>query len=202
MKKITVLLFCIIGFSVAAQVSFKPGIRAGLNFSRITQSEFDTRTDFYIGALGAIKFTRFYTMQPELTYSRQGGKGEGRTYQPITNTFTTFEGDIDVQYLSFGLMNKFTFNDAINIHVGPFLDFETGGNTRTNSDVDMGIMAGVGYTLPFGLTIEARVKKGIIDVLETDDFDSLYYYTDDYNTNFLFQLGLSYTFDKITGTTN
>lgn len=200
MKKLTLLLLCFVGFAASAQVTFKPGIRAGANLSRLTQSDFDTRTDFYVGGFGAIKFTRFYTLQPELTYSRQGGKGEGSFYDWNTGVSTSYKGDIEIQYLSFGLTNKFTFNDAINIHVGPFFDFETGSNVNTNAEVDMGIMAGVGYTLPFGLTIEARVKKGLIDVLESDDYDD-FYFTDDYNTNFMFQLGLSYSFDMITGTT-
>jgi hypothetical protein len=121
-------------------------------------------------------------------------------YDGNTGTSVPFKGNIEIQYLSFGLINKFTLNNAFNIHVGPFLDFEMGGNTYTNSDVDTGIMAGIGYTLPGGLAIEARVKKGIVDVLETDNYND-FYYTDDYNTNFMFQVGLSYTFGKITGTT-
>lgn len=200
MKKITLLLLCFVGFAASAQVTFKPGIRAGANLSRITQSDFDTRSDFYVGGFGAIKFTRFYTLQPEINYSRQGGKGEGTFYDWNTSTNIPFKGDIEIQYLSFGLINKFTFNDAINIHVGPFFDFETGSNVNTNAEVDLGITAGVGYTLPFGLTIEARVKKGLIDVLESDDYSD-FYYTDNYNTNFMFQLGLSYSFGGLTGTT-
>lgn len=161
------------------------------------------RQDFYVGGFAAIKFTRFYTLQPEINYSRQGGDGvDTYFYDYDTNTEVRFEDDLEVQYLSFGLINKFTFNNAFNMHVGPFFDFETGSNYNTYNEVDMGITAGIGYTTPFGLTLEARVKKGIVDVVESED-DFFFFGEDDTNTNFLFQLGLSYTFDfKATGATN
>lgn len=198
MKKITLLLLCLTGFFTAnAQVTFKPGIRAGVNFATLTQTEFDTRTDFYVGGFGAIKFTRFYTLQPEINYSRQGA-GEGSYFDDFNNNNVNFD-KVELNYLSLGLVNRFTFNDQFDVHFGPTFDIQTSSNVRTNSDVDLGLTAGIGYTLPFGLTIEARVKKGIIDVLESDYYYDGWY-VDDYNTNFLFQVGLSYSFSA-KGTT-
>jgi len=199
-KTITLLAACLFtAVAVHAQVTFKPGIRAGINLATITQTDFDTKADFYIGGFGAIKLGRVYTMQPEITYSRQGSKGYAIYTDPYSGVSSRINGDVELEYLSFAFMSKFTFSDKFNVHVGPMLDFETGANVNTNVEFDMGIMAGVGYTFPFGLTLEARVKKGIIDVLETDgdentDYDFVY----DYNTNFMFQLGASYSFD-ITG---
>lgn len=201
MKRIfTLMAVCLLtAFAAQAQVTFKPGIRGGVNFASIRQTDFDSRTDFYVGGLGAIKFSRVYTMQPEITYSRQGAQGEIGYMNPDTGVMSRVDTDIEIQYLSFALMNKFTFSEKFDVHVGPTLDFETGSNVNTNVEFDMGIMAGVGYTFPFGLTLEARVKKGIIDVLETDDYeDDDFDFAYDYNTNFVFQIGGSYTFD-ITG---
>jgi hypothetical protein len=205
MKRIfTLLALCLISaLGANAQVTFRPGVRAGVNFANITQADFDSRTDFYIGGYGAIKFSRFYIMQPEVTYSRQGAKGETVFFDNFNNTLVNVNSDIEIQYLSFALINKFTFSNEFNVHVGPMLDFETRSNVNTNAEFDLGIMAGVGYTLPMGLTIEARVKKGIVDVLETDDYnDYTSYNVNNYNTNFLFQVGLSYTFNKLTGATD
>ncbi|MGV3461386.1 MAG: outer membrane beta-barrel protein [Flavobacterium sp.] len=207
MKKIALLLLCMIGLSAAAQVTFKPGIRAGVNFANITDSESDTRTDFYAGAFGAIKLSKFYTLQPEITYSRQGANNLNLySYDYNTGNNVQYKNDVEIEYISLGLINKFTLNNAFNIHVGPYLDIQTGSNIRTDSDADTGIMAGIGYTLPFGLTVEARVKQGIIDIAGNDYYyDYIYDYSnsDDYNTNFVFQLGLSYSFDfKATGATN
>lgn len=198
-RNVTLLLLLLTGFIAGAQVTFKPGIRAGVNFAQLTQTDFDSKTDFYVGGFGAIKFTRFYTLQPEINYTRQGASGDAAFYDPFSGNTTQFSGDIDIDYLSFGIINKFTFNDAFDIHVGPTLDFETSSNVRTNSDVDLAFTAGIGYTLPIGLTIEARVKKGLVDVLETDSYND-FFFVEDYNTNFVFQLGLSYRFN-ITGTT-
>ena len=198
MKKIFTLLalFLLSAFAAEAQVTFKPGIRAGLNFASIRQTDFDSRTDFYAGGFGAIKFSRVYTMQPEITYSRQGGKGEAVFYDPFLNAYGKVEADIKIDYLSFSVMNKFTFSESFDIHVGPMIDFQTIANVNTNIEFDMGIMAGVGYTFPFGLTIEARVKKGILDVLETDDYETDEFdFAYDYNTNFVFSIGGSYIFD-------
>lgn len=203
MKKITLLLLCFVGFAASAQVTFKPGIRAGINFSTISHTNADMRQDFYVGGIGAIKFTKFFTLQPELTYSRQGAdNADMRMYDPNTGSEIIYKQDYDNQYLSFGLLSKITLTNSFNVHAGPFFDFETGSNFATYNDVDMGITAGIGYTLPFGLTIEGRVKKGIIDVVESDD-DFFFFSDDSNNTNFTVQLGLSYTFDfKMTGANN
>ncbi|MEZ0130174.1 hypothetical protein AB9T88_10605 [Flavobacterium sp. LBUM151] len=73
------LAFALLAFfafaKTQAQVTFRPGIQAGINISKITDSGLDSKTDFYIGAFGALKLSKFYTLQPEITYSKQGGKG-------------------------------------------------------------------------------------------------------------------------------
>jgi len=197
MKRLFTLLAVLILFTLGAQgqVTFKPGVRAGLNIASIRQTDFDSRADLYAGGLIEIKFSKYYIMQPEVTYSRQGATGDLTYFDPLLNTTTNFNADIEIQYLSFALMNKFTFSNTFDVHLGPNIDFETGSNVDTNVEFDLGLMAGVGYTFPFGLTLEARVKKGIIDVLETDDYESGGLdFAHDYNTNFVFQIGGSYTF--------
>lgn len=176
-----------------AQVTVKPGIRAGANFSKITSTDFDYRPAFYVGGFVAVKLTRFYTLQPEINYSSQGAKAN--VVYLIANQNYYAEQNISIGYLSFAMINRFTFSDQFDLHFGPTLDFQTDSNTYTNSDVDLAFTAGVGYTLPFGLTIEARVKKGIVDVLESDSYNESYNYVDDWNTNLVFQVGASYKFD-------
>ncbi|PZX92036.1 PorT family protein [Flavobacterium aquariorum] len=175
-----------------AQVSFKPGFRGGANFSHFTKGNnyyadpydpnpgipnvhYESKTDFYIGFYGAIKLSKFYTLQPEIDYSGQGSK-----YRSATNNV-----DLDVDYLSFEVLNKFTFADRLNVHFGPTLDFVTNKNFDTDTNVDMAFVLGLGFNLTPNFGIEGRVKKGIIPVLDFDEN----------HTNVVFSIGGTYTFD-------
>ncbi|MFD2602212.1 outer membrane beta-barrel protein [Flavobacterium suzhouense] len=202
MKKL--LLFSMLvfaAFAAEAQVTFKPGLRAGVNFSRITDTNLDGKTDFYVGGFGALKLSRFYTLQPEITYSRQGAKGDALVYNDIDGSYSPQNVDISIQYISLSALSKFTFNDRFNVHVGPTFDIVANSGRYVYNDVDLGITAGIGYTLPMGLTIEARVKKGIIEPVDSYYFQDNYNYNDDlYATNIVFSVGVSYSFD-VTGTT-
>jgi len=203
-RKFTIIALSLLTtFAAQAQTKVSPGLRTGLNICRITQTKFDRRADFYIGGFVAIKFSPYYTMQPELTYSRQGATGVSYFYDEALGVNIPAEDNISIQYLSFAFVQKFTINNRFNVHLAPTMDVETGSNISTNSDIDLGVLAGVGYTLPFGLTIEARVKKGLIDVVHSADYNnpSDIYYVDNYNTNFIYQVGVSYNFE-MTGTTD
>jgi hypothetical protein len=225
MKKIIIALFVLFGIAQAqAQVTFRPGIRAGVNFSHFTDGDFDnnnfttdlngnsirvpkdefkSKTDFYVGIYGALRLTRFYTLQPEVTYSRQGSKIE--SFDVTNGIVSKTSTQIDLSYISVAIINKFTFNDKFNIHVGPTIDViaEKGGTDNytpyanqdyyyydnyyydTESDIDLAFVLGVGYNFTKSFGLEARVKKGIIPVLDWGDD----------HTNVVFSAGLTYTFD-------
>ena len=210
-------------FQAEAQVTFKPGLRAGANFSHFTkgdyqgttgtyydgfeyvpynsndQVKFSSKTDFYVGFYGALHLTKYYTLQPEVTYSRQGSKVEWASYNPLPVGATQRHSDqIDISYLSIAIINKFTFTDKFNVHLGPTIDFIVDKNNLaldttpynsgyyvTDSDVDLSFVFGFGYNFTKNLGIEARVKKGVIPVLDFDDN----------HTNVVFSAGLTYTFD-------
>lgn len=197
MKRIVIALLFFFGLTqVNAQVTFKPGLRAGLNLSKITQTDASTRTDFYIAGFGELKLTKYYTLQPEISYSKQGGNDVlVEVYNNQTGNYNLSKEDISVDYISFAIVNKFTFNDKFNVHFGPTIDFQAGQNRFTQSDVDLAFLLGLGFNVTKDLSIEARLKKGVIDIYETDYFSNNSYDVGNYNTNFLFQLGVSYTFD-------
>lgn len=223
MKKIlTAAIFALIGCTQThAQVTFKPGLRAGANFSHFTKGsdydnydnyynsndnriKFESKTDFYVGFYGALRLTKYYTLQPEINYSRQGSKFSTRNfnYDQYGNSIgsSTMSGQIDVSYLSISVINKFTFSEKFNVHVGPTIDFVVDRNgafvTPNNNsyyyydsdptDVDLAFVAGVGFNFTKNIGIEARVKKGIIPVIDTYD---------DNHTNVNFSVGATYTFD-------
>jgi hypothetical protein len=185
-KRLIIILFAFFGaMQTQAQVTFRPGLRGGANFSHFTKgndyyyysnslssnASYDTHTDFYIGFYGALKLSKFYTLQPEIDYSAQGSSSNS--------------GDFNVDYLSFEVLNKFAFNDQFNIHFGPTLDFVMSKNFDTESDADLAFVLGAGYNFTPNFGIEARVKKGIVPI----------YYDDVNHTNVVFSLGATYTFD-------
>ena len=217
MKKLLIAAFVILGLSAAnAQVTFKPGIRAGANFSHFTQGEqyfyddvyydeynqmqyynarpadFTSKADFYVGVYGALHLTKYYTLQPEINYTRQGSNIEFLNQNNIL-----VKTKLDVSYISVAVINKFTFSDKLNIHVGPTIDvvvdqprnFYANNYSRYNdvdAEIDLAFVLGVGYNFTKNLGIEARVKKGIIPVLD---------FSNSNHTNVVFSAGLTYTFD-------
>lgn len=199
MKKLVIAaVIGLFAFSQAeAQVSFRPGIRGGINFAHFTEgddndfyygdpasnnsnTEFNSITDFYLGFYGALKLTKVYTLQPEINYSRQGSINEF-----LDNNNFRVRRDLNVSYLSLGVVNKFNFN-KFNFHVGPTVDFVVEDNFDTDSDFDLAFLLGAGYDITKNFGVEARVKKGIIPVL---DFSS------SNHTNVVFSVGATYTFD-------
>ena len=202
-KKLLIALFFLTAFSLQAQVTVKPGVRAGVNFSRLTDTDLDSKTDFYVGGFAAVKLSRFYTLQPEITYSRQGGEGDVTNFDYNLQQDVTRHYNVELNYVSLAALNKFTFSDSFNVHVGPFFDILATGSHYDGTDVDLGITGGIGYTMPFGLTVEARVKAGIVDVVDSylyvNDYNDTDYF-DGYGHNLVFSVGLSYSFD-VKGTT-
>lgn len=229
MKKTLIAALLLFGFAqVQAQISFRPGVRAGVNFSHLTESDdnrrieydpetnmnyregtqFESLTSFYVGLYGALKLTKFYTLQPELNYTRQGAEAKTLDYNTYTHAFSAYRQNIELSYLSIGVINKFTFNN-LNIHVGPSIDiivdksdddlfagsqpmdpasgyYYNTSYFNTDSDIDLALTLGVGYNFTKNLGIEARVKQGLVPVFD---------FWDDGNRNVVFSAGLTYTFN-------
>lgn len=197
-------LFIAVFFSVLsteAQVSVKPGLRAGFNLSTISEMHANYKTDFYAGGFAEINITKHYALQPEINYSRQGSNDVERKYfDENTQTNKTEYLDLEINYLSLSVVNKFTLSQGIQFQAGPTLDILLNDNLAVRkAQNDLGLVLGVAYAMPSGLTFEARFKKGLLDVLSSDYYQNdsnNYYLFGDYNTNINFQLGVSYSFGK------
>jgi len=208
MKNIFFLVLFMLSTVGFSQTKF--GVRAGVNQSNITGSDFSVKTDFYVGALLNIHISELYELQPEVTYSRQGGKNGviGDAYDSYTGIYTRDKSDVELNYLSIGATNKFYIlkDEKLHFLVGPSLNFNFKYNmvNLTNGGVDdveytpidLSFYGGVGYQFDMGLTIEARYKQGLIDV----NLDDTYNYTagsydNTIERNSVFQIGLSYKFD-------
>ncbi|MBE8724921.1 porin family protein [Flavobacterium hungaricum] len=197
MRKIIVIAFVLCIYNLSqAQVRVSPGLRGGLNLSRLTNIDNNNTTaDFYIGGLVDIKFNKYFSLQPEVNYSRQGS--EGRYYDMYDNYYET---KYELNYLTLGAVAKLNIKGSgFHILAGPSADFKIDDNFGRYGfnpvDFDFAIVGGVGYTLPNGLTFEARIKQGLVDIYGYDNYyDDGEYYDDNLILNQVFQIGISYTF--------
>src|SRR5690606_19757116 len=170
------------------------GIKMGINNARIDNAPLDHKVAFYGGLFLAVRFTENYTMQPELTYSSQGGKARLGSTE-----------NLDINYISIALANKFFVGKDEGFHfiLGPGLDFNiddnffnlinsTGRNLKI-TPIDVVIFGGIGYQFDFGLSLDLRYKQGLIDL----DFRDRGEYGSDVEKNQLnsvVQIGLAYKF--------
>lgn len=196
MKKFFILIvFSLFYGSIYGQVKVRPGIKMGVNSSKITNSYLDSKTGIYVGGFASIQFNDRYALQPELLYSRQGG--DGNAHAPK---------DLDIHYVSIGLANKFfvSANTGFHFVVGPALDINAKNNMVSiingNGDwditpIDFAFFGGIGYEFPFGLILEARYKQGLIDIDLFNDNGEYAPDNDENHLNALFQIGAAYKFD-------
>lgn len=193
MKKIIFITLLVFGFSESnAQVTFRPGVRTGANFSKITDTDSNFKPDFYLSVFGALKLSRFYVFQPEISYTKQGGNNvSSYEFDEVNQQYVVRKVDISNTFVSLGITNKFYITEKININIGPTLDLMLDPDEYTDSEVDLAISLGGGYKIARNLEAEIRFKKGIVDTFMANQSYSLH----QTNTNFLFQLGLAYTFD-------
>lgn len=208
MKKVMMLLAIGAFGSANAQVSFKPGVKAGYSTSTITGYGADYRNNFYLGAYGNLALGKVYNMQFELLYLRQGAdnlqttsysydSGNNRQNRPV---------NVPLDYISLNLINKFNF-DKFNLHVGPGLDvkvseekiptYPEGGGVfydaniyYINNDVDLTFNIGLGYSITDQFGIEMRMRQGIIEPIYANSNN----FTSSSHLNRSFMVGATYTF--------
>jgi len=172
----------LINFSSQAQARFDVGLKAGLNFANIGTSgssasasvsqNYSNRTGYHFGAYALIKIAKF-GIQPEVIFSRQG-----QTYQ-VPSTSGNFTQNYD--YVNIPIIIKFYLAAGLNLQAGPQFGFlanqssnvsavASSGQTTTaqlkdlvkSSDVSLGL--GLGWDLPFGLSITGRYNLGLSDL--------------------------------------
>lgn len=207
MRKIILIAILLLAGTIQsqAQVTVSPGIKGGVNFTRLTNFEAtDTpKVDFNLGAFVAIKFNSFYSLQPEINYSKQGVKSKyNAIFSPTPNSGRSQTETYSIDYVSLSAINKFNFGGrSFYALVGPSLDFKVNDNFTGYDrpvDFDFSIVGGVGYSLPNGVSFEARIKQGFLDIFGNDfyyeDYINNDYHYNDLVLNQVFQIGITYTF--------
>lgn len=173
MKKLffAVLVFACMGLAKqsVAQVQFALGVKGGPNFANLdTKSSpgenYKNRTGFHGGAFALFKFTKV-GIQPELLFSKQGSNIQ----------INSQDGEANFDYINIPIILKLYTIAGINIQAGPQFGFLSGGEVKqtfnglkTTQDAkdlykgsDFSVALGLGWDLPFGLTLDARYNLGL-----------------------------------------
>ena len=205
MKTKQVLIMCCLLFAgqqAWSQAQFAVGIKAGPNFSNIdtkssAMANYKNRAGFHGGAFVLIKAAKI-GIQPEVIFSQQGSKVEINSQN--------FESNFS--YVNIPIILKLYTVAGINIQAGPQFAFITNaeapiqeqiGAPATVDDVkdrmkssDFTLALGLGWDLPFGLTLDARYNMGLSKIYDNAPSQQ----TDDAK-NQVFQLSLGYKLIKL-----
>lgn len=204
MKTKQVLLVCcmlVAAQQAYSQVQLAIGLKAGPNFATIdTKSSagenYKNRTGFHGGAFVLIKAAKI-GIQPEVIFSQQGSKVEINSQN--------FESNFS--YVNVPIMLKLYTVAGINIQAGPQFGFITKAETpiqdqfgvysvedvkdkAKSSDFTLGL--GLGWDLPFGLTVDARYNLGLSKVYDQAPSNET-----ENAKNQVFQLSLGYKLIKL-----
>ena len=157
-QTIIIFLFTMLSSTlVYSQVEFSLGAKLGVNRSKFTLKGSDDITGFQGGAFALIKITKF-AIQPEFLYMQQGSK------------LKDVSGDLKTSYVAIPIMLKFYLLGGLNVQAGPQFGFLTAAELGGKSagalvkDSDVTANFGLGWDLPFGLTVDARYNLGLKDI--------------------------------------
>jgi hypothetical protein len=178
-KTILVLAATLVLFTAQqsfAQMQLAVGIKAGPNFANINTDEsatanYKNRTGFHGGAFLLIKATKI-GIQPEVIFSQQGSK--------VTINSQDYESNFS--YINVPIIIKLYTVAGINIQAGPQFGFVNKAETPIRDEItgitsvkdakdrvkntDITAALGLGWDLPFGLTIDARYNLGLSKIFD------------------------------------
>ncbi|MEC3906107.1 outer membrane beta-barrel protein [Tamlana sp. 2201CG12-4] len=162
MKKIPLIVITLFSFALLnAQVEIKPGLKGGLNLANLTNTNnigINSKgiTSFHIGGTVSFKFAKFYTLQPEILYSKQGSE--------ISSSISNSK--IELNYLSIPINNKFYVGgNGLNFQIAPVIDILLSHkNVDSPESFDIALAGAIGYDIANGVNISIRYKQGLADV--------------------------------------
>ena len=167
MKKVIVSLLFVAASSYAFAQEFAVGIKGGPNFANIDTEgsladNYDSRTGFHLGAFALLRGERI-GIQPEILFSQQGSTLKYSGSPDIKTNFS---------YMNIPVVVKLYTIAGINLQVGPQFGFLTSAEFNDEDakeelkKTDFSLALGVGWDLPFGLTVDGRYNWGLSDINE------------------------------------
>ncbi len=159
MKKLIVAVITLFIGTTAISQEIDLGIKAGANFSNITDaSGLSNKTGFQAGIFAGIKFTDKVGLQADLLYSQQGAEFDA--------------GDFDLTYVNVPVVLKYYLVQGLNVQAGPQFGFIVNddlkgviveGEDYNAEKSDISGVVGAGYDFPFGVRLDARYNFGLTE---------------------------------------
>ncbi|WP_079241623.1 porin family protein [Chryseobacterium indologenes] len=174
--------------STASTSPVRFGVKAGLNISTLTDSEFNSKAGFYGGVFANIPVAQDFSFQPEVLYSGMGAKAK-------------VDSDVkaNLDYISIPLMLQYNALPNLYLEAGPQFSFLVNSKLKYKSNstdakdvfksFDFGIGLGAGYYFTQNIGVTARYVAGLTDVAKNRPDLS-----EDKAKNGVFQFGLAYKF--------
>lgn len=179
---LAVLALVMVSSAAFAQAQFAVGIKGGPNFATLDVKDpgatYKNRTGWHAGGFVLLKFAKI-GIQPEVLFSQQGSKIKVNTQDLEAN----------YSYVNIPIILKLYTVAGINLQAGPQFGFLTkaesdydpitGEPFGSTEDVkaaykksDVSLALGVGWDLPFGLTIDGRYNLGLSKVDDNAAFET------------------------------
>lgn len=136
-----------------AQAPIYVGLQGGLSIPNLHASGgnevsegYSSRMGPYFGVFGRYRFSRLFSLEPEVNYSAQGGKKDGRQaiaasdVNPLapagTYYYANFKSVARLNYLQVPVLTKFSFrlSDRLELSVdaGPYVGYLLGAKNETS----------------------------------------------------------------------
>ncbi|MBL0144633.1 MAG: PorT family protein [Chitinophagaceae bacterium] len=166
MKKIILFAaFAVVGYTTQAQAKY--GAKAGVNFADFNGSDadgFSSLTGFNLGGFANIPVTENFSLQPELLFSKEGGKFSG--------------GKITTSYINIPVMLQYNISNGFYGETGPQIGILASAKSKIDgvsgtsnikdefkgSNFSWGL--GFGYKMTNGLGFNGRYNLGLGTVIK------------------------------------
>jgi hypothetical protein len=171
MKKLSLVAFslCFIVLSASAQKKIQFGFKGGVNLTSaydenlVPDEKVSAVLAYHFGGLAHIHLASKWAVQPEVVYSKEGGRVEHPSYNATTET----------KYINVPVLAQYFAGGGLRIQTGPQLGFlvdhkaDKNGVETTKDDVkstNFSWAFGLGYKTNSGFGIDGRFNLGLTNL--------------------------------------
>jgi len=194
MKKFFFAVALAFGTFTAAQAQATFGVRGGANLTNVSgdlknEDRFENKVSFHGGVtLNFPVVEDFFSIQPELLYSRKGFKNNSEEFMNLLLQKRRREGRVDYNYLDLPVLGHFNAG-PLYFEFGPQLSYLLSVNNKTElydgngtrlssetdakskdglSDFEIGYAAGLGFKASNGISLGIRYNGAFSDFVKED----------------------------------